>query len=349
MAKSRPVFDGAKLALDGGVPVRTIPWPTYDNGAVCVDDNDCFAASRVIKSKLLYRYDFRDIDDTEAGRLENELAKFFNVKYSLAVSSGTTALSLSMMACGIGVGDEVLCSSFGFPASPSSIILTGAKPVLVEVDENLHMDIDDVKKKINPLTKAILMIHMRGQAGDIEQVVQIAEENGIPLIEDAVPVLGLKIGDKHLGTFGIVGAFSTQSDKSMNTGEGGFILTDDREIFERAIVLCGAYEGRLERHCKGWKSTINQYALPLYNFRMDEIRAAVARTQLKKVPGRLNVMKENYARACSIIEASPQLRIREPVWVILFYFRLMATMLTRRSGSPTHSTLRVSSADPSPI
>ncbi|MGI9310660.1 MAG: aminotransferase class I/II-fold pyridoxal phosphate-dependent enzyme [bacterium] len=246
--------DETRLAIESGVPVRSIPWPTYDKGNVCIDNTDCYAAWKVIKSKLMYRYDFRDMDDTETGRLEKDLAEFFGVRYALALSSGTSVLSVSMMASGVGVGDEVLCSSFGFPASPSSILLAGAVPVLVEVDENLHIDVYDLRKKISPATKAILMVHMRAQVGNIEKVMEIAEEQGVLLIEDAVPVLGVKVNGKYAGTFGIAGAFSTQSDKSINTGEGGFMLTDNRGVFEKAVLLSGAYEGRHEKHCKDWIS-----------------------------------------------------------------------------------------------
>ncbi len=293
-------------------PVRTLPWPTYDKGDVATDGDDARAACKAVNSRRLFRYDTRALCDTETGQFETEVATYFGVKYALATTSGTSAIALSLLALGVGPGDEVLLSAFGFPATPSAIVLTGAKPVLVSVDDNLHLDLEDLKSKITPRTKAVLMVHMRGQSGDVRSVARFCEEIGLPLVEDAVPVLGLKIGDKFAGTFGKMGAFSTQSDKSLNTGEGGFLITDDRNLYERAVVMCGAYEGRINKHCDGQQPLVNEFALPLYNFRMDEVRAAIARVQLRRLPARTKRMRENYKVAEEIIEAYPKLKIRRP-------------------------------------
>jgi len=275
-------------------PIRSKPWPTYDNGNVFIDNKEAEAATRVIGSKLLFRYDSRDLQESEVGRFESSLCRFFGVRHALAVSSGTAALALSFMALGVGNGDEVLCSGFAFPASPSSILLAGARPVLVDVDENMHMDPCDLERKITSRTKAILVVHMRGQCGDLRRLVDLASARGLPLVEDAVPILGAKLDGRYLGTFGALGAFSTQSDKSLNTGEGGFILTNNTRLFERAIVLSGAYEGRLRKHCE-WEPHTDELELPLYNFRMDELRGAIALSQLAKLPHRLHVLKRNYS------------------------------------------------------
>lgn len=214
------------------------------------------------------------------------------------------------MALGLRPGDEVLCSAFGFPASPSSIILAGGHPVLVDVDDDMHMDPDDIERKITANTKAILVVHMRGQAGNLGRILEIATERCIPIVEDAVPILGARIGNKYIGTFGAFGAFSTQSDKSLNTGEGGFILTDDSTLFERAVLLSGAYEGRVKKHCN-WEMTTNDGGLPLYNFRMDEIRGAIACSQLEKLPNRLEAMRNNYDAIIKILAKHSELKVRK--------------------------------------
>jgi len=299
-----------RLALLGGDPVRTRPWPTYDKGDVLIDEDDVKAAGRAVKSKLLFRYDRRSLPDTEVGRFEQRLCEYFRVRHALAVSSGSAALSLGLMALGIGRGDEVLCSAFGFPASPSSVMLTGAHPALVDLDDDLHISLADLQRKLSHRTKAILMVHMRGQAGDVEAVLETAREWGIPLIEDAVPVLGVRYGRRHLGTFGAVGAFSTQSDKSLNTGEGGFLLTDDTAVFERAAVLSGAYEGRLGKHCVGWTPSENELRLPLFNFRMDEVRGAIACAQLAKLPGRLELLQRQYEMVAGMLSRYPEIVVR---------------------------------------
>ena len=237
------------LAIHGGTPVRQRHWPRFDKGDVDVNEREMEAARRVLGKKLLFRYDTRGMGETEVGCFEKALQDYFGVKHALAVSSGTAALTVSLMAIGVKPGDEVLCSAFAFAADPSSIILAGATPVLVEVDKEMHIDIADLEKRITPKTRAILVVHQRGQAGPMEPLLQIAKKYGLPLVEDAVPALGAKIGNQYLGTFGTFGAFSTQADKSLNTGEGGFLLTNDTLLFERAVLLSGAYETRVHKHC----------------------------------------------------------------------------------------------------
>lgn len=299
----------ARSAADHA-PVRTTPWPTYDKGTVLIDRDEADAATRAIMSQRLFRYDDRALAETEVGRFESELAEFFSVKHALAVSTGTAALSLSFMALGIKPGDEVLCSAFGFAASPSSIMMAGATPVLFEVDEHLHPDLDDLESRITPRTKAVLAVHMRGQSGDIARMTALCEALGLPLVEDAVPVLGARFDGRYLGTFGTLGAFSTQSDKSLNCGEGGFLLTDDSPLFERAVALSGAYEGRVRKHCD-WLPTSDHLSLPLFNFRMDEIRGAVCRSQLAKLPRRIEILRTNYETARRIVATYPELIVRQ--------------------------------------
>lgn len=298
------------LAIHGGTPVRQRHWPRFDKGDVDVNEREIAAARRVLSKKLLFRYDTRGMAETEVGRFEKALQDHFGVKHALAVSSGTAALTVSLMAIGVKPGDEVLCSAFAFAADPSSIILAGATPVLVEVDREMHIDIADLEKRITPKTRAILVVHQRGQAGPMEPLLQIAGKYGLPLVEDAVPALGAKIGNQYLGTFGTFGAFSTQADKSLNTGEGGFLLTNDTLLFERAVLLSGAYETRVHKHCT-WPLSIREQSLPLFNFRMDELRGALGQVQLEKLPQRIRTLARNYARIEQFLRAYPEVRIRK--------------------------------------
>ena len=144
------------LAIHGGTPVRQRHWPRFDKGDVDVNEREMEAARRVLGKKLLFRYDTRGMGETEVGCFEKALQDYFGVKHALAVSSGTAALTVSLMAIGVKPGDEVLCSAFAFAADPSSIILAGATPVLVEVDQEMHIDIADLEKRISPKTRAIL-------------------------------------------------------------------------------------------------------------------------------------------------------------------------------------------------
>ncbi|WP_308164336.1 DegT/DnrJ/EryC1/StrS family aminotransferase [Nonomuraea sediminis] len=304
----------ARLAINGGQPVRHTPWPTYDKGAVFVHQDDEEAALRAIRSHLYFRYDYRPQQETECGRFEAELCDYFGSRHALAVSSGTTAIALAIMAAGIPSGSLIACPGFTFVATPSAIVLAGCTPYLVEVDENLHMDLDDLRRRWTPEIKAILVVHMRGFAADLAALTAFAQEMGVPLFEDAVPALGAELNGRKLGTFGLAGGFSTQSDKSLNCGEGGFLVTDDSMLFARAVVLSGAYEGRLKRHFPDGVPPIDtDLDLPLLSFRMDEIRAALLRAELDRLPLRLKCFHDNYTYVAEALKDVPRIAIRRPV------------------------------------
>ena len=301
------------LAIHGGSPIRTTPWPTYDKGAVFVQPEDEAAALRAIRSHRYFRYDHRPEHETECGQLEAELCRYFGTRYALTTSSGTTALALAIMAAGIPPGSLIACPGFTFVATPSAIVLAGCQPFLVEVDENLHLDLADLRLRWTPEIKAIMVVHMRGFAADLDGLTSFAAEMGVPLFEDAVPALGAELSGRKLGTFGTAGAFSTQSDKSLNSGEGGFLVTDDPNLFARAVVLSGAYEGRVRRHFPdGGPSLTCDLDLPLLSFRMDEIRAALLRAELQRLPVRLELFHRNYEYVSTALADLP-IALRQPV------------------------------------
>lgn len=312
---ARPAEQGEeRAAIFGGDPVRRAPWPTYDKGAVFVEAEDEQAALRAIQSHLYFRYDRRPYGETECGRFEERLCEFFGAKHALATSSGTTALALAIMAARIPPGSLIACPGFTFVATPSAIILAGCKPFLVEVDEDLHLDVADLQRRWTPEIKAIMVVHMRGFAADMSALAEFAARMDVPVIEDAVPALGAELNGRKLGTFGLAGAFSTQSDKSLNCGEGGFLLTDDSALFARAVVLSGAYEGRLDRHFPDGDTPLaTDLDLPLFSFRMDEIRAALLSAELTRLPLRLDRFRANYDYVSSALKDVGEIAIRQPV------------------------------------
>jgi dTDP-4-amino-4,6-dideoxygalactose transaminase len=206
----------------------------------------------------------------------------------------------------------VACPGFTFAATPSAIVLAGHRPALIECDEDLHLDIDDLRRKLSPDIRAIVVVHMRGFASDIEAILDIARARNIPVIEDAVPALGVRVAGKALGTFGAAGAFSTQSDKSLNTGEGGFLVCQDPTQFARAIVLSGAYEGRYRKHFPGRAPEICDLDYPLLSFRMDEIRAALAHAEMDRLPLRLAILQNNYHYVSQRLGGVTGIRLRQP-------------------------------------
>lgn len=308
------IQDDARPAILGGIPVRQAPWPTYDKGAVCVHAEDVEAALRAIRSQRYFRYDDRPYADTECGRLEQDLCGYFGSTHALVTSSGTTALALALMAAGVPRGSAVVCPGFTFAATPSAILLAGCVPFLAEVDQDLHLDLAALGRQWTEDIKAIVVVHMRGFASDMAALIRFAADRGVPVIEDAVPALGAELDGRKLGTFGVAGAFSTQSDKSLNCGEGGFLVTDDSVLFAKAVVLSGAYEGRMAGHFPGGCAPLTtDLDLPLLSFRMDEIRAALVRAELSRLDDRLACFQANYDYVAAGLRDIPGIAVRLPV------------------------------------
>ncbi len=284
------------LALNGGSPVRSKKWPTYVDGFGVSSQETRNLVNQVLDSGRFFRYDTRELDQTMVGQLENNIKTYLNCKYVLAVSSGTTALALALMSLNLPKGFEVACPTFGFSANPSSIVLAGGIPRLFACDENLNIDLQDLKMRWNDNIKVIMVVHMRGIAQPLSEVINFAREKGVYIIEDAVPALGVSINNKFLGTFGDIGCFSMQSDKTINCGEGGFLVTDNIDFYARAVMMSGAYESRVNKHLTEMNIDVcTEQIYPLYSFRMDELRAAVAIPQILGLPCKLTKYKENYS------------------------------------------------------
>ena len=296
-----------RLAINGGIPVRTKKWTTYEDGTGPFSNEVGDYVSQVLAGGRLFRYDTRNLQETCTGILEEHISNFFGCKHALALSSGTAALTVALLSLKLPKGFEVACPMFGFPATASAVLLAGGVPKLFAVDKNLSMDLEDLEQRWNNNIKVIIPVHMRGYAQPIDKIMDFARTKGVYVIEDAIPALGCTAGGKLLGTFGQIGCFSTQSDKTINTGEGGFIITDDEEYFKSAILYSGAYESRVNKHICVAEDV--EYKYPLYNFRMDELRAAVAIPQVCSLKDKIEKYQYNYHYIASQI--SDIVRVRE--------------------------------------
>src|SRR5512136_325027 len=191
----------------------------------------------VLRSRWLFRYG--DEKDPAFKRkvkgLEEMVEQGFGTKHALAVTSGTAALITALSALGIGPGDEVIVPGYTFIASMSSIIIARAVPVLAEVDESLTLDPADVEKRITPRTKAIMAVHMLGNACDLDRLQAIAKKHKLILIEDAAQAFGASYKGKKVGTLGRIGTYSFNIFKTINAGDGGMVVTDDDELYHRAF------------------------------------------------------------------------------------------------------------------
>lgn len=301
----------SQLALYGGSPVRTENWPTYEDGTSDFDREIELAVMSVLHSGRLFRYDSRPYAETCSGQLERSLASYFGSKYALALSSGTAALSVTLMSLGLRPDSKVACPAFGFPATASAIICAGCKPVIVGVDDNLHFDLNSLQNLED--IDAVVVVHMRGFASEIDRINEYCKENALPLVEDVVPALGVTYNGRFLGTYGIAGCFSTQSDKTINTGEGGFLITNDRRLIEKAVLYSGAYEGRCLQHIPELSTPLSEVELPLYNFRIDEIRSSIALCQLSRIRSKIEKLQSHYNYVSKKLQNNKAIRLREPV------------------------------------
>ncbi len=218
-------------------------------------------------------------------QFEKNFARFCNSKYAIGVSNATSALHLSLICSGIGKGDEVIIPNLTFVATASSVLLCGATPILADVEkDDFNISIKSIKKNITKKTKAIIPVHFAGVPCNMQQIMKIAKEKKIKVIEDCAHGIGSKINTKHVGTFGNAGCFSFYPTKNITTLEGGMIITNSKELVEKLKIKRnhGISRTLLNRYTKGkpWDYDVDE---PGYNYRIDEIRSALGINQLKNI------------------------------------------------------------------
>ncbi|OCB70560.1 perosamine synthetase [Flavobacterium piscis] len=206
---------------------------------------------------------------------ENSFADYVGVKHATTVSNGTVAIHLALLALGIGEGDEVIVPTLTYIASVNAIAYTGATPVFVDsIQESWQIDPKDVIKKITPKTKAIMAVHLYGYPCDMDALVEICKKNDLFLIEDCAEAIGTMYKGKHVGTYGDISTFSFFGNKTITTGEGGMVVTNDETLHERSVHFKG--QG-LAKHRQYWHDVIG------YNYRMTNICAAIGLAQLENI------------------------------------------------------------------
>ncbi|HEX5721401.1 MAG TPA: DegT/DnrJ/EryC1/StrS family aminotransferase [Acidimicrobiia bacterium] len=239
--------------------------------------------------------------------LEEEMRSMTGAKHVIAVSNATLALQLSSVALGLGPGDEVLCPSLTFVASASAPRSVGANIRFCDSvgSHDLNIDPDSIQQQITDRTRAIVVVHYAGFACDMETINQLAADRGIVVIEDAAHAVFTKYREKNLGLHGQVGCYSFYSNKNATSGEGGAIVTDDDELAAKLRLLRshGMTTPTLDRH-KG-RAYSYDVVMAGFNARMDEIRAALLRVQLTKLPSYLERRRQVFSLYCHLFEDTP--------------------------------------------
>ena len=250
-----------------------------------IDARVVAAALKVLVRGDLARY--YSSGTSEVGHFEQEVSRFLGVRHTLGVNSGTSALICALVGLGIGPGDEVLVPAYTWVSTAAAPLAIGAVPVLTEIDWSLTIDPAEVKKRISPQTKAILVVHMLNLVCDMDAIMAIAKEHNLLVIEDACQAIGVTYHGRRVGSIGDAGAFSFQLNKNIQAGEGGAVLTNSEKVYTRALMYhdVGSYirQGRVATE------------EPLFvgqNYRMPNLSAAILRPQLRALDAKLKVRRE---------------------------------------------------------
>ena len=244
----------------------------------------------VIDTGVLFRYGFDQVrkGHWKAKTFELELAKRIGANHCHLCSSGTAALSIALAACGVGAGDEVIVPPFTFIATIEAVLNAGAVPVFAEIDETLCLDPELVKTVITPRTKAVMPVHMCGSMAHIDEIQNICRQNNLILIEDACQSLGATFKGKAVGTFGHMGCFSFDPVKTITCGEGGAVVTNDKDLY----IAADAYADHGHDHI-GDDRGLEGHPVLGANYRISELNAAVGVAQLKKLDSILETQRKH--------------------------------------------------------
>ena len=310
-------------------------------GAYWFGKEEMDAVIEVMKSGYLFRYGSENDPKFlhKVSTLEKEFARYCGAKFALATSSGTSSLLASVLALGLKPGDEIIVPAYTFVASYSSVIFAGIVPVLAEIDESLTLDPDDIERRITSRTKAIMPVHMLGNPCNMDKIMAIAKKHNLLVLEDACQAAGASYKGEKAGSIGNISAFSLNIFKTISSGDGGLVVTNDKTLYETAFSV----------HDQGHKpmrfgveiGTRNVLGL---NFRMNELTAAVGLAQLSKIDRIVDTLRQKRTKLKSLISKADGFKFRtlnDPegdcatVCTVIFNTREQAVKVSKALGSKT--------------
>ena len=301
-----------KLAINGGKPVRETPFPTNMLGASLYGEEELKEVADVINNRSPFRFYGIGSPDKVA-TLEKNVCEKFGVKYALAVSSGTSALSCAVAALGLGPGDEVILPSFAWYSDYCTLVSLGVLPVFADIGEDLNLDPKDFEKKITERTKAVLIVHYQGTPAKMDEIMPIAKAHNLFVIEDCAQAFGGSYKGQRLGTFGDIATVSFQTHKMITSGEGGLIYTNNEDLYIRAVryhdlgSVRPFFSDKLEHPEKADKKD----AIPGLQLRMSELQGAALVAQFRKLDYILDKCRTYHAVLRKYIaENYPNLKVR---------------------------------------
>lgn len=275
-----------------------------------ISDDAIAAAVRVMRSGRLHRYNGAADEMSETALLEQEFAAWLGARYCLACASGGAAMQLALRAFGVTPGEPVLTNAYTLAPVPGAIAGAGATPVLVEITDQMVIDLEDLAHKIDASGARLLLIsHMRGRLVDMDALMALLDRAGVALIEDCAHTMGAAWAGRSSGRFGQAACFSSQTYKHVNSGEGGFLTSDDPAFMARAIINSGSYM-LYERH--GAAPGPEHFAearleMPNCSSRMDNLRAAILRPQIKALDQNIPRWEARYRAVEAALADAPGL------------------------------------------
>jgi len=274
---------------------------------------------------MLYRYGHNSDEFSEVSKLEAAFGQYTGHKYVVAVNSCGSAMFIALKAMGVQPGDGVFTNAFTFTAVPSSIVHANATPVYIECNDQYVIDLAHFEQQIkaNPEVNYFILSHMRGHIAELDKIQQLCDKYNIRLIEDCAHGLGKRWNAQDTDKSHFVGhhceiaCYSTQSHKMLNSGEGGFIATNDEQLAAYCILAAGSYEGLYKKHlARPMDDSLFEslkFSVPNFSLRMNNLTAAILRPQVELIDERIAAYKEKYHRLISILSDILHIHIPEPV------------------------------------
>jgi len=310
-------------------------------GAYWFGPEETNAVLEVMNAGYLFRYGDENNPKFQhrVATLEKEFARYCSTNYALATSSGTSALLVSLQAMNLKPGDEIIVPAYTFVATYSACIFAGLVPVLAEIDNSLTIDPADIARKISPRTKAILPVHMLGNPCEMDRIMEIAQKHNLLVLEDSCQAVGASYNGKKVGSIGHMGAFSLNFFKTINSGDGGLVVTNSEEKYEKAF---GAHDQGHKPNRLGVE--VGARSILGLNFRMNEITAAVGLAQLSKLDKIISILKKNKSMFKSIISEARSFNFRvlndaegetATLCTVIFDTREQALKVTKALNSKT--------------
>lgn len=264
-----------KLAIDGGTPVRTAPLPGAYPGATIIGEEEKRAVNEILERRSPFRYYGPDPAYTVT-ELERAVAALIGIEHAVGVTSGTAALIVALRALGVGPGDEVIVPAATFYGCVNAVVACQAVPIFADLDDSVSISAEGVERVITPRTRAVMVVHWRGAAADLQPLLDAGKRHGVAILEDCAQSFGAQYHGRFVGALGDINIFSFQMNKVISAGEGGMVVTNDPVLHQRAVACQD--QGTLRKSDGG-------EVAPFFgeNYRMSELTAALLLEQVKKL------------------------------------------------------------------